>query len=139
MSEISKGLNEMIRGSIGLSPFGVQLGVQVERVVPDEVVVKLPYSERLTTVGDIVHGGAIASLIDIAATAAAWSGAKIEDNPRGTTVALTVNYLSAARGQDLTAVARVVRRGRAITVCEVKVDQRDSQVAQALVTYKLGT
>ena len=93
----------------------------------------------MTTVGDIVHGGAISALIDTAATAAAWSGADLAANPRGTTIALSVNFIAAARGQDITAEARVIQRGRTITVCEVSVDGSDGKrVANALITYKLG-
>jgi len=90
-------------------------------------------------VGDIVHGGAIASLIDTAATAAAWSRADLGKPVRGTTVGFTVNFLAAARGQDITATAKVIQRGRIICVCDVEVRGLDgASVARALVTYKLG-
>ncbi len=65
--------------------------------------------------------GAIAALIDIAATAAAWSRADLARAPRGTTVSLTVTYLAAARASDLTATARVVQRGRSLLTCDVAV------------------
>jgi acyl-coenzyme A thioesterase PaaI-like protein len=60
--------------------------------------------------------------------------------PRGSRLrGLSVNFLSGARGRDVTATARVIRRGRSITVCEVGVAGEDSEeVARALVTYKLG-
>jgi acyl-coenzyme A thioesterase PaaI-like protein len=49
-----------------------------------------------------------------------------------------VNFLAPARGADLIAEARVVQRGRSISVGEVTVAGADGRpVARALVTYKL--
>jgi len=130
---------EVVRGVIVASPFGSLLGLQVERVEADRVGVRLPYRPAITTVGDTVHGGAVASLIDVAATAAAWSAADLGRSRRGTTIGFTVNFLAPARAQDLVATARVIRRGGTICVCEVAVDGADgAALARALVTYKLG-
>ena len=97
-------------------------------------------SERMdTTIADVVHGGALSTLVDTAATAAAWAGAEDTTSLRGTTVALTVNFVGAARGQDVTATARVSRRGRTIVFVDVEATGADGTlVARALVTYKLG-
>ena len=130
---------DLVRGFVVDSPLGRLLGWQVGSIARDRVRVRLPFREAVTTVGDTVHGGAISALIDTAATAAAWTGADLAANPRGTTIALTVNFIAAARGQEITADARVIQRGRTITVCEVSVDGSDGRrVANALVTYKLG-
>jgi uncharacterized protein (TIGR00369 family) len=130
---------ELVRGLIVDSPLGRLLGFEIASVERDLVRVRLPFRSEVTTVGDIVHGGAISALVDTAATAAAWSAADLTGNPRGTTIALTVNFITAARGQDITAQARVIQRGRTITVCEVGVEGEDGKrVASALVTYKLG-
>jgi len=130
---------DLVRGFVVDSPLGRLLGFEVGSIARDRVRVRLPFREAVTTVGDTVHGGAISALIDSAATAAAWTGADLAANPRGTTIALTVNFIAAARGQEITADARVIQRGRTITVCEVSVDGSDGRrVANALVTYKLG-
>lgn len=127
----------IIADHIAGSPLGRLLGVAFERVEPDVAVLCLPFREAVTTMGDLVHGGAIGALVDVAATAAAWTGARLEHNPRGTTVGLTVNYMAGARGEDLRATARVIQRGRALVICEVSVAGREREVARALVTYKL--
>jgi uncharacterized protein (TIGR00369 family) len=130
---------EMVRDAILESPLGRLLGMEVESVERDRVRIRLPFRAEVTTVGDIVHGGALSAVADAAATAAAWSGADLSTNPRGTTIALTINFLAAARGEDVVADARVVQRGRTITVCEVNVEGANGKrVASALVTYKLG-
>jgi uncharacterized protein (TIGR00369 family) len=121
------------------SPFAVTLGVQHERVEADRVVVRLPFSENNVTVGDMVHGGAIASLIDVAATGAAWSGLDDPAGYRGTTIGLSVSYLAAARSTGLVADARVRRRGRSVCFIDVSVrDDSEQEVASAQVTYKLS-
>ena len=48
---------------------------------PDRAVLKMPFSDTLPTMGDVVHGGAISSLVDTAAAAAAWSGAQVPERP----------------------------------------------------------
>jgi uncharacterized protein (TIGR00369 family) len=121
------------------SPFAVHLGLRSEVVEPDHVRLAMPFREELATVGDLVHGGAISTLVDTAATLAAWSGLDSLDNVRGTTISLAVTFMSAARGSDLVADARVVRRGKTICFCEVDVLDADrTTVAQGLLTYKLG-
>jgi uncharacterized protein (TIGR00369 family) len=129
---------ELVTQFVAHSPFGVRAGLSLEHIEPERAVLKLAYSEEVTTFGDVIHGGAIATLADVAATAAAWSAAEVKGAPRGATVGLTVDYLGAARGRDLRAEARVLRRGRSICFCEVDILAGDELVAKALVTYKLG-
>src|SRR5262249_54301563 len=120
------------------SPLAGLLGIETVEVAPDRVQVRLPFRPEVTTVGDLVHGGAIAALVDVAATAAFWTGADLARNPRGTTIGFTVNFLAPALVCDLVAEARVVQRGRSISVGEVTVtDAGGRAVARALVTYKL--
>jgi uncharacterized protein (TIGR00369 family) len=113
--------------------------VQVDALGVDRVRLRLPFRSDIVTIGDMVHGGAIGALVDIAATAAVWSGVDLRQPAPGITVGFTVNFLAACRRQDLLATAEVVRRGRAICVCQVDVRATDgSAVARALVTYKQG-
>jgi uncharacterized protein (TIGR00369 family) len=129
----------LARGWLENSPFVAQLGISLEEMEPDRARLALPFNESLPTIGDVVHGGAISSLIDTAAAAAAWSGADVPERPRASTVGLTVDFLSPARGKDVSADARVVRRtGSGICFIEVSVTDSDgTQVALALVTYQL--
>lgn len=131
-------IRDVVEGFIVGSPYGRHLGIVTESIEVDRVRFRLPYREAVTTIGDTVHGGAIASLVDVAATAACWASPTVDSTARGTTIGFTINYLNAGRGQDLVATADVVQRGRSISVCEVSVRGRDDTlVARALVTYKL--
>jgi uncharacterized protein (TIGR00369 family) len=129
----------LARGWLENSAFVAHLGIGVETLEPDRAVLSMPFTDALPTLGDVVHGGAISSLIDTAAAAAAWSGAEVPDRPRASTVGITVDFLAPARGQGVTADARVVRRGGSgLCFCEVKAIADDgTQIALALVTYQL--
>ena len=128
-------LRDMIIGS----PLGRLLGIELAQATPDRVVVRLPFRSEITTVGDLVHGGAIGALVDVTATAAAWSRVELARQPRGTTIGLTINYLNPAHGADLVATGTIIQRGKSIVVCDVAVDDgAGTAVARALVTYKLA-
>jgi uncharacterized protein (TIGR00369 family) len=133
-------MEALIRELIVGAPLAKLLGMSVEALEPERVAVRMSFRPEITTYGDVVHGGAISSLIDIAGTAAAWHGADAEKVRRGATVGFTVNYLAAGRGKDLVADARVINRGKSLCVCEVKVRGAEEEgvlVASALVTYKI--
>jgi uncharacterized protein (TIGR00369 family) len=128
----------ILRDVIIGSPLGRLLGLELADATADRVVVRLPFRAELTTVGDLVHGGAIGALVDVTATAAAWSRVDLARQPRGTTVALTINYLNGAHARDLVATGTVIQRGKSLLVCDVAVDDgAGTDVAHALVTYKL--
>lgn len=129
----------LVERAIVSSPYGRLLGVACDVVEEDRIAVRLPYREDVTTIGDLVHGGAIASLVDIAATGACWASPAVKPGSRGTTIGFTIHYLAPARAQDLVADARVIQRGASICVVEVDVRNADSTtVSRATVTYKLS-
>ena len=128
---------EVIREFVPASPFGAELGIRLERVGDDEAVLVLPFRPGLATMGDVVHGGAISTLIDTAGMAAAWADDTEPETLAGSTIGLTVDFLAAARGTDLTARARVLRRGRSLCFCEVDVtDAGGEPVAKGLMTHR---
>lgn len=130
---------DFIRQFFPHSPYVSHLGMQLTEMQPGMATLTMPFTEALVTIGTIVHGGAIASLIDTAAMVAAWSEGEMPTKARGTTVNLTVAYLSAAQQEDLRAVARVLRRGRNLVYLDVEVvGASGNAVAKGLVTYKLG-
>ncbi|WP_420560131.1 PaaI family thioesterase [Tepidicaulis sp.] len=130
---------DMIAGTIAGAPYGKTLGLELTGLEEDRAVLFLPYREALTTIGTMVHGGAIASLVDVAATAACWATSHLPENPRGSTIGFSINYLDAALSADLIADARVIRRGGSVHVATVIVsDKAGKQIAHATVTYKLS-
>jgi uncharacterized protein (TIGR00369 family) len=132
---------EIIRDFIPQSPLVRHLGIEVRTLEPDVAELLLPYRAELATTGDVVHGGAIATLIDTAGMAAAW--AHDEEAPAsatGSTVSMTVEYLEAARGGDLLATGTPVRRGRSLCFCDVSVTEPPGErlVAKGMVVYRFA-
>ena len=130
---------DVMRQFVPGSPFVGHLGIELVEVGDDRAVLRLPFRPELATMGDLVHGGAIASLVDTAAMAAAWATPELPAELKGTTVGLSLDFLRAGRGAELRAHARVLRRGGSLCFCDVEVADPDGAlVAKAQVTYKLG-
>lgn len=139
MAALPEVVRQIVDGAIVRSPYGKLLGFELVSVEPDRVRVRLPYRVDVTTLGDTVHGGAIAALVDVSATAAFWAHPAASPNARGTTIGFSINFIAAGRGQDLIANASVRRRGKEICTGEVSVaDAAGREVAVALVTYKMS-
>jgi uncharacterized protein (TIGR00369 family) len=130
---------EFIRQFLPTSPYVGHLGIQLIDMQTGVATLRLPFVDSLVTIGTIIHGGAIASLIDTAAMVAAWADGSVSDNLRGTTVSMTVTYLAPAEHEDIQATARVLQRGRNLVFLDVEVQGVSSKsIARGLVTYKLG-
>ena len=80
-----------------------------------------------------MHGGAIATLVDIAMGAAVFAGGA--DDERPVTIEMKVNYLDPATTGQLVAVASVRRRGSRFTVLDAEVTQGDQVVAFATGSF----
>ena len=118
--------------------FGEFIGAKIEHVEDGYCRLRLPFKPELSRGDDLIHGGVIATLIDKAGTAAAWSYSDITDDAMGATIALTVNYLQGALSCDLIAEGRVMRRGGSITVADVEIkNDAGDLIAKGPVTYKL--
>jgi len=81
----------------------------------------------------LMHGGAVASLIDTAAAFAVVT--QLEPNERVTTSDLTIHYLRPITAGRLTATARIIRSGRRLFVLSVDVANGDRLSATAVTTY----
>ena len=131
--------SDVMRQFVPASPFARELGIELTDIADGAATLRLPFDPRRTTMGDVVHGGAIATLIDVAVMATAWAGAPVPETMRGVTVSLTTEFVDVASGEDLVATGRLTRRGRSLCFCEVDVHAPGERlVAKALGTYKLG-
>jgi len=121
------------------SPFVAKLGIVADVLDADEVRLRLPWDSTNVTVADMVHGGAIAALADVAVMAAAWAGAEVPDSLRGVTTSMSMQFLAPARATDLIAIGRVLRRGKTLVNVDVDVVTPEGEaVAKAIATYKVG-
>jgi uncharacterized protein (TIGR00369 family) len=120
------------------TPFLGWLGIVFDRYDPDEVTIRLPFRADLTNDGTYYHGGVVASVIDTAGAAAAWSNHDFTKGARASTISMSVQYVGACKQSDLVCHARTVRRGKELTFTEITATDADGAVvAHAVQTYRI--
>ena len=115
-------------------PFTKLLGIELVDIGSGRATLGLKIRKELKQNHGVVHGGAIASLIDTATAFAILS--VLEPTEKVTTVDLTISYLRPITTGRITAVAKVVRAGRRLIVVSADVLAPDGKpAATALSTY----
>ncbi|HLR06485.1 MAG TPA: PaaI family thioesterase [Pyrinomonadaceae bacterium] len=115
-------------------PYAKFLGLELGEMKPGEANLHLEVRDELRQNRGVVHGGAVASLIDTASAFAVVT--QLEPNERVTTTDLTIHYLRPVTAGRLTATARTVRAGRRLFVLSVEVmDNQQKLIATAVTTY----
>jgi uncharacterized protein (TIGR00369 family) len=113
------------------------LQVRVGQVNHEQAVLCLPFREDNANPGGVLHGGAIGSLMHMAGALAAWTGIDLPAEPAVHTVNLAVQYLAAARHEEVAAEAMVLRRGRDIFFLEITVRGAAQQlISKGLMLYR---
>jgi len=136
MTDENKG---RMRKVIEVTPYMAHLGMELVEAHDGYAKIKLRYQDENSTAAKALHGGAIASLIDTTGAMAAWTTAEIA-TPKyfGSTVGVTVNYLSAVIGQDCFAEGRILKRGKEVIYNEVLVHDASGKLcAQGTVIYRI--
>ena len=115
-------------------PYAKFLGLELGAMKPGEASLHLEVRDELRQNQGVVHGGAVASLIDTASAFAVVT--QLEPDERVTTTDLTIHYLRPVTAGRLTATARTVRAGRRLFVLSVEViDDQQKLIATAVTTY----
>lgn len=132
--KITPERQRLIQEKFEINHFPRMLGIEIDSVEEGRAVLSVEVREELKQLQGVMHGGAIASLIDTAVAFAIVGVSEPED--RFTTVEMKVNYLSAIRAGRVTAEARLIRDGRRIIVAECDVfDDKGRLAAKGLLTY----
>ena len=105
-----------VRESFGNQTAMQTLGAVMNRVVPGEVEIEMPYRADLTQQHGFIHGGIVTAIVDSACGYAAFSLSAPETAVL--TVEYKVNFVAPAKGDRLLARGEVVRPGATITVCK---------------------
>jgi uncharacterized protein (TIGR00369 family) len=115
-------------------PFARLVGIELASAQPGSATLRLAMRQELEQIHGVMHGGAIAALIDTA-TAFAIVTLLLKEK-RFVTVDLTVSYLRPLTKGFAIAEARVLRAGqRLITVSAEVMDDDGNLAATALSTY----
>ena len=114
------------------------LGMTVQEVRADYCRMLMQYKPELDQPQGLVHGGAIASLLDAVVVPAV--GAAYGREVRFSTVDMHVQYMSAAKQEDLIAEGWVTKRGRSVLFCESEAIGATSGkvVARSVLTYNVS-
>lgn len=120
-----------------LTPFAAIVGIEFERLDPEEVTARLPWSPDRCTVGGVLHGGALVTLGDAAAGVCSYLN--LPTGAAGTTtIELKVNFLQAVRAGVVTASARPLHLGRMVAVVQTDLyDDTGTRVAQVTQTQAI--
>ncbi|HEY5494145.1 MAG TPA: PaaI family thioesterase [Candidatus Anoxymicrobiaceae bacterium] len=127
---------EIIRERVESSPFYQHMGLEVTGLGSGWSTFRMQAGPHLFNVGGIVHGGAVMSIADAAASVAL---ATLLDKgaERPITVELKINFCSPATAGAVEAKGSVVQKGSRIAVCEVEVTQEGRLVAKGISTYMI--
>lgn len=109
------------------------LGLELCELKSGEVSVCLDVRAELKQNQGVVHGGAIASLIDTASAFVILTA--IQEDEKVTTTDLTIHYLRPITAGRLMARARIVRGGRRRFVVNVEVENDGALAATAITGY----
>ena len=134
MSEIDPAKLQRAREAFASVAYAKFLGLQLGEFGNGEARIYLDVRDELKQNQGVMHGGAVASLIDTASAFAVLT--QIEVHERVTTTDLTIHYLRPITEGRMAATARIVRGGRRLFVLSVEVrNDRNVLVATAVTTY----
>ena len=131
----AEGVNAlMLRAFPDASPGSL---AQVTRVDSGRIHMVAPYREGSLRPGGVLSGPNMMALADAAAYALVL--AHIGDQLMAVTSQLNISFLRGARPGDLHAEAELLRLGRRLAICDVRLwtESADRLAAQANVTYAL--
>jgi acyl-CoA thioesterase len=115
------------------SAYFKMLGCQLRRLEQGVAEVALPLEAHLRNRGNVLHGGAIFSLVDIAMGLACSSAHGFDQ--RSVTIECKINYMRSVSEGEVTCIAKVLHAGRRTLVVEAEVLQGDKLVAKAQGTF----
>jgi uncharacterized protein (TIGR00369 family) len=107
---------ERIRQSFERQGFMRTLGAVLESVDAGAVTLTCPFNDGLTQQHALMHGGVLASLVDVACGYAALT--MMPEDREVLTVEFKVNFLKPAQTERVVAIGKVIQSGRTLTVCE---------------------
>lgn len=129
-------------GKSGTTTFPMLLGLEVEDIRADYCRMRLPFRNELLQAAGVMHGGAIASLLDHVMVPAV--GALFERGTNYSTVDMHVQFIrgifAGDRAEDAVAEGWVTRRGRRTVFCEAEAfgATTGDLLAKSVLTYAVS-
>lgn len=123
-----------LRRAFDAVPYARLLGIELVSAARGEATLALETREELMRMSGIMHGGALASLLD---TAAAFAAISLEESSERTvTIDLNMHFLRPVSAGRVEARARVLREGRRVLIITAEAtDPTGKLIAVATTTY----
>jgi len=133
-TELSEDEQRRVELALTKIPFADLLRLKLDQVAPGMATMSVEICDELRQNNGVVHGGAIASLID--STTAFAIIPLLEHSETATTVDLTITYIRPLVNGRVTCSAKVLRAGgRVIALAAEVFDGAGNLAASALSTY----
>ena len=124
-------------GHTGGVNFAQLVDLRLEEVRRDYSRMRVPWRDELRQPAGMMHGGALATLVDTVVVPAIASA--YDQVPVMMTLNLNLSYMSGITESDAIAHGWVTRRGRSIVFCEaVVVDESGNPAVRGALTYKVS-
>lgn len=110
------------------------IGQKLEVLEEGVCKIILPFRDDFEQIFGVVHGGFITLIAD---TAGYFAAATLAGEIPLATAEIKINFIAPVYRSDLYAIGRVVKKGRQLIVCELKVytSRDDRMVALGIATY----
>lgn len=126
-------MSEMPAREAMISAFSENIGLEPVRLGDGEAEVSLKMGEHLRNRGNVMHGGALFSLMDVTMGLACSSAHGFDR--QSVTLECKINYIRAVAEGEVRCVARVLHAGRRSLVVEAEILQGDKLVAKGQGTF----
>ena len=132
-SELEEYRLKRARAAFASVPYARFLGLELAQLKSGDVTIYLDVRDELKQNRGVVHGGAIASVMDTASAFVILT--KLEETESVTTTDLTIHYLRPITAGRMLARARIVRGGRRRFVVRVELENDGALAATAVTGY----
>ncbi|WP_337860569.1 PaaI family thioesterase [Ferroplasma sp.] len=123
-------LNELFEKNESLYSY---LGIKIIKIEKGYVELSLPYSEKITRAGNVVHGGIMMTAVDYAGGITTMT---VNDGIDQVTQEVKINFLAPMHKGPFRIEGRVIKPGRTAVVVEIKFfDSENSLGIIALGTW----
>jgi len=108
-----------------VNPLFACLGVVVEKLSHENVVLRLPFRPDFIQGGGMIAGGIIATLADEAMAHAAL--ANLKPGETTATIEMNIRYLKGCASGDITATASLIKKGRRVITLQAEIANKNNQ------------
>ncbi|HEX2038717.1 MAG TPA: PaaI family thioesterase [Acidimicrobiales bacterium] len=111
---------------VGLMPFAVAVGIEIDAATPEAVTGRLPWATERCTAGGILHGGALMTLADSIGAVCAFLN--LPEGATTSTIESKTNFFRGVRQGTVHATATVVHAGRTTIVVQTDLKDDDGKL-----------